>query len=141
MFKIKTLTDKMKGTVVESKSENLQAMEKMLGDLPARMNGHTKVFRSGSYETRQNPIFSSEDGEVVFSMIPRRSDFPSHLHPESVEMIYVLVGKLSVIIENETIEVNAGEAYIVSAGVSHGANCEVDTAVICGIFPRAEGLS
>lgn len=132
-------TEDKKTMESESKVDNLGLMEQMLVGWRERVSPQAEVFETGKREVRQSTLFKNALGEVMSMFIPGGADFHARIRT-SIEMLYVQTGELSVITDDQTLLIKAGQAHIFAPNVDHMIHAHTDTAVLVAVFPQAEGM-
>lgn len=66
-----------------------------------------------------SPKIIAEMNDYQFKLVKIKGDFVWHDHTETDEVFIVIEGKMSIEFENETVELNEGEMYVVPKGVKH----------------------
>lgn len=69
------------------------------------------------------------NGQLI-KVVKVKDEFVMHAHADEDEMFYVVKGKLSMKMEDETIEVNEGEFIIIPKGVRHCPIAEEETQIM-----------
>ncbi|GAB3044153.1 cupin domain-containing protein [Spirosoma pulveris] len=85
----------------------------------------------------------TEGSLVMFEMlIPPNAKVPApHFHVEVDETLYVLEGKLTMLYNTETRQLNPGDTLFIKRGLTHGfTNAHTQTArVLCALSPASIG--
>ncbi len=81
-------------------------------------------------------------GERLFQMLVHfdaGATTQSHSHPHE-QVIHVISGKLRLIMPDETVEIAAGESYVLLSNRPHGAKALAETLVVDTFNPPREDL-
>lgn len=81
-------------------------------------------------------------GDKLFQMFVEfkaGASTPSHSHPHE-QVIHVIRGRLRLILEDRTVEVPAGESFVLRSNVPHGAEAIGDTLLLDSFSPPREDL-
>ena len=65
------------------------------------------------------PRIIAEMNDYQFKLVKIKGEFVWHDHSDTDEVFIVLEGKMAIEFENETIELEEGEMYVVPKGVQH----------------------
>ncbi len=63
------------------------------------------------------PRIIVEMNDYQFKLVKIKGDFVWHNHQDTDEVFIVIEGKMKIVFENETVELNEGEMYVVPKGV------------------------
>ena len=66
-----------------------------------------------------SPKIIAEMNDYQFKLVKIKGDFVWHNHADTDEVFIVVEGKMKIEFENETVELNEGEMYVVPKGVEH----------------------
>jgi mannose-6-phosphate isomerase-like protein (cupin superfamily) len=66
-----------------------------------------------------NPKVIAEMNDYQFKLVKIQGEFIWHSHEDTDEVFIVIEGKMFIEFENETVELNEGEMYVVPKGVQH----------------------
>ena len=66
-----------------------------------------------------SPKIISEMNNYEFKLVKVKDDFVWHKHDDTDEVFIVIEGKLYIELLEETVEIEAGEMYVVPSGVKH----------------------
>lgn len=66
-----------------------------------------------------SPKVIAEMNDYQFKLVKIEGEFVWHNHPDSDEVFIVLNGQMKIELENQIIELSAGEMYVVAKGVMH----------------------
>lgn len=66
-----------------------------------------------------SPRVIAEMNDYQFKLVKIKGDFIWHNHPDTDEAFIVLEGTMFIELENEIIELNEGEMYVVLRGTDH----------------------
>ena len=76
-----------------------------------------------------SPKIIAEMNDYQFKLVKIKGDFVWHNHADTDEVFIVVEGKMKIEFENETVELNEGEMYVVPKGVEHkpfaGDECKI----------------
>jgi mannose-6-phosphate isomerase-like protein (cupin superfamily) len=62
--------------------------------------------------------------DYQIKLVKIKGDFVWHQHEQTDEVFIVIKGKMNIEFENETMELNEGEMYVVPKGVKHEPHAE-----------------
>lgn len=82
-----------------------------------------------------SPKIIAEMNDYQIKLVKIEGDFVWHNHEDTDEMFFVIEGKMEIEFENETVELNAGEMYVVPKGVNHKPRAESECKVML-VEPR-----
>ena len=82
-----------------------------------------------------SPKIIAEMNDYQFKLVKIKGDFVWHNHADTDEVFIVVEGKMKIEFENETVELNEGEMYVVAKGVEHKPFAE-DECKIMLVEPR-----
>ena len=82
-----------------------------------------------------SPKIIAEMNDYQFKLVKIKGDFVWHNHADTDETFIVVEGKMKIEFENETVELNEGEMYVVPKGVEHKPFAE-DECKIMLVEPR-----
>ena len=82
-----------------------------------------------------SPKIIAEMNDYQFKLVKIKGDFVWHNHADTDEVFIVVEGKMKIEFENETVELNEGEMYVVPKGVEHKPFAE-DECKIMLVEPR-----
>tara|TARA_Y100001968_G_C19432700_1_gene757934 strand:- start:788 stop:1147 length:360 start_codon:yes stop_codon:yes gene_type:complete len=82
-----------------------------------------------------SPKVISELNDYQIKLVKIQGDFVWHNHSDTDELFFVIEGKMNIEFENETIELNKGEMYVVPKGVEHRPYAENECEIML-IEPR-----
>ena len=82
-----------------------------------------------------SPKIIAEMNDYQFKLVKIKGDFVWHNHADTDEAFIVVEGKMKIEFENETVELNEGEMYVVPKGVEHKPFAE-DECKIMLVEPR-----
>ena len=82
-----------------------------------------------------SPKIIAEMNDYQFKLVKIKGDFVWHNHANTDEVFIVVEGKMKIEFENETVELNEGEMYVVPKGVEHKPFAE-DECKIMLVEPR-----
>tara|TARA_S200000501_G_scaffold181322_1_gene170764 strand:- start:1784 stop:2143 length:360 start_codon:yes stop_codon:yes gene_type:complete len=66
-----------------------------------------------------SPKVIAEMNNYQFKLVKIEGDFIWHNHPDTDETFIILEGSMFIELEDETVELNEGEMYVVPRGVNH----------------------
>jgi mannose-6-phosphate isomerase-like protein (cupin superfamily) len=73
--------------------------------------------------------------DYQFKLVKIKGDFVWHNHADTDEAFIVVEGKMKIEFENETVELNEGEMYVVPKGVEHKPRAETECKIML-VEPR-----
>ena len=76
------------------------------------------------------PKVIAEMNDYQFKLVKIEGQFVWHNHSDTDEVFIVVEGKMFIQFENETIELNQGEMYVVPRGVQHKPYAEKECKVM-----------
>ncbi|MDP6907119.1 MAG: cupin domain-containing protein [Candidatus Thalassarchaeaceae archaeon] len=82
-----------------------------------------------------SPKVIAEMNDYQFKLVKIKGDFVWHNHTDTDEVFIVLEGSMKIEFENETIELDEGEMYVVRKGVEHKPYAENECKVML-VEPR-----
>tara|TARA_B100000945_G_scaffold288474_1_gene260868 strand:+ start:312 stop:698 length:387 start_codon:yes stop_codon:yes gene_type:complete len=82
-----------------------------------------------------SPKVISELNDYQIKLVKIQGDFVWHNHSDTDEFFFVIEGKMNIEFENETVELNKGEMYVVPKGVEHRPYAEKECEIML-IEPR-----
>lgn len=82
-----------------------------------------------------SPKIIAEMNDYQFKLVKIKGDFVWHNHADTDETFIVVEGKMKIEFENETMELNEGEMYVVPKGVEHKPCAETECKIML-IEPR-----
>jgi|TARA_B110000914_G_scaffold148382_1_gene130059 mannose-6-phosphate isomerase-like protein (cupin superfamily) len=71
-----------------------------------------------------SPKIIAEMNDYQIKLVKIKGDFVWHQHEQTDEVFIVIKGKMNIEFENETMELNEGEMYVVPKGVKHKPHAE-----------------
>ena len=81
------------------------------------------------------PKIIAEMNDYQFKLVKIKGDFVWHDHKDTDEVFIVLEGKMTIEFENETVELNEGDMYVVPKGIQHKPHAENECKVML-VEPR-----
>ncbi len=81
------------------------------------------------------PKIIAEMNDYQFKLVKIKGDFVWHDHADTDEVFIVLEGKMTIEFEDETIELNEGDMYVVPKGIQHKPHAENECKVLL-VEPR-----
>ena len=81
------------------------------------------------------PKIIAEMNDYQFKLVKIKGDFVWHDHADTDEVFIVLEGKLTIEVEDVTVEVNVGDMYVVPKGIQHKPHAENECKVLL-VEPR-----
>ncbi len=81
------------------------------------------------------PKVVTELNDYQVKLVKIKGDFVWHNHEDTDELFYVIEGEMKIEFEDKTIELSAGEMYVVPKGVNHKPCAENECKVML-IEPR-----
>ena len=82
-----------------------------------------------------SPKIIAEMNDYQFKLVKIKGDFVWHNHADTDEAFIVVEGKMKIEFENETVELNEGEMYVVPKGVVHKPCAETECKIML-VEPR-----
>jgi len=82
-----------------------------------------------------SPKVIAEMNDYQFKLVKIQGDFVWHHHDDTDEVFIVIEGKMKIEFENETVELNEGDMYVVPKGVEHKPYAEEECKVMI-VEPR-----
>ena len=82
-----------------------------------------------------SPKIIAEMNDYQFKLVKIKGDFVWHNHADADEAFIVVEGKMKIEFENETVELNEGEMYVVPKGVEHKPCAETECKIML-VEPR-----
>ena len=82
-----------------------------------------------------SPKIIAEMNDYQFKLVKIKGDFVWHNHADTDETFIVVEGKMKIEFENETVELNEGEMYVVPKGLEHKPCAETECKIML-IEPR-----
>ena len=73
--------------------------------------------------------------DYQFKLVKIKGDFVWHDHKDTDEVFIVLEGKMTIEFENEAVELNEGDMYVVPKGIQHKPHAENECKVML-VEPR-----
>ena len=91
--------------------------------------------KSSKFSDHWSPKVIAEMNDYQFKLAKIHGEFVWHNHPDTDEVFIVLSGQMKIELEDETVELSAGEMYVVAKGVMHKPSAENECQVIL-VEPR-----
>ena len=82
-----------------------------------------------------SPKVIAEMNDYQFKLVKIKGDFVWHNHEDTDEVFIVIEGKMKIEFENETVELNEGDMYVVLKGIQHKPSAENECKVML-VEPR-----
>ena len=82
-----------------------------------------------------SPKIIAEMNDYQFKLVKIKGDFVWHNHADTDEAFIVVEGKMKIEFENDTVELNEGEMYVVPKGIEHKPRAEAECKVLL-VEPR-----
>ena len=82
-----------------------------------------------------SPKIIAEMNDYQFKLVKIQGEFVWHNHEDTDEVFIVIEGKMKIEFENETVELNEGEMYVVPKGIQHKPYAETECKVML-VEPR-----
>ena len=82
-----------------------------------------------------SPRVIAEMNDYQFKLVKIQGDFVWHHHDDTDEVFIVIEGTMKIEFENETVELNEGDMYVVPKGVEHKPYAEEECKVMI-VEPR-----
>ena len=92
-----------------------------------KINLQEKFSKFSQYWT---PKVIAEMNDYQFKLVKLEGEFVWHNHDDTDEVFIVIEGKMFIEFEDETIELNQGEMYVVPKGVQHKPYAEQECKVM-----------
>jgi len=73
--------------------------------------------------------------DYQFKLVKIKGDFVWHNHEDTDEVFIVIEGKMKIEFENETVELNEGDMYVVAKGIQHKPSAENECKIML-VEPR-----
>ena len=84
----------------------------------------------GKFSDHWSPKVIAELNDYQFKLVKIQGEFVWHNHPDTDEVFIVIEGCLKIEFAEETVELNAGEMYVVPKGVQHKPYAEEECKVM-----------
>jgi len=97
-----------------------------------KINLKEKLSKFSDYRSKK---IIAEMNDYQFKLVKIKGDFVWHNHADTDETFVVVEGKMKIEFENETVELNEGEMYVVPKGVEHKPCAETECKIML-IEPR-----
>ena len=81
------------------------------------------------------PKIIAEMNDYQFKLVKIKGDFVWHDHADTDEVFIVLEGKMTIEFEDDTVELNEGDMYVVPKGIQHKPHAENECKVLL-VEPR-----
>jgi len=98
----------------------------------AKVNLNDKLSK---FSDHWSPKVIAEMNDYQFKLAKIHGEFVWHNHLDTDEVFIVLSGQMKIELENETVELSAGEMYVVTKGVMHKPSAENECQVML-VEPR-----
>ena len=82
-----------------------------------------------------SPKVIAEMNDYQFKLVKIQGDFVWHNHTDTDEVFIVIEGEMKIEFENETVELDEGDMYVVPKGVEHKPSAEGECKVLL-VEPR-----
>ncbi|HHZ74038.1 MAG TPA: cupin domain-containing protein [Candidatus Poseidoniales archaeon] len=82
-----------------------------------------------------SPKVIAEMNDYQFKLVKIKGDFVWHNHEDTDEVFIVIEGKMKIEFENETVELNEGDMYVVAKGIQHKPSAENECKIML-VEPR-----
>ena len=82
------------------------------------------------FKNTWSPKVIAEMNDYQFKLVKLEGEFVWHNHDDTDEVFIVIEGKMFIEFEDETIELNQGEMYVVPKGVQHKPYAEQECKVM-----------
>ena len=102
-----------------------------------RMNKVNLTEKFALFSEHWTPKIIAELNDYQIKIVKVEGDFVWHDHSDTDEFFFVIEGTLFIEFESETMELNAGELYVVPKGVQHRPFAKADCKVML-IEPRGK---
>jgi mannose-6-phosphate isomerase-like protein (cupin superfamily) len=89
----------------------------------------------GQFQDQWSPKVIAELNDYQFKLVKVQGEFVWHEHPETDEAFIVLMGRLKIQMPTSTVELNAGELFVVPRGIQHKPSADEECHVLV-IEPR-----
>ena len=93
----------------------------------AKVNFENKFSKFSEYWT---PKVIAEMNDYQFKLVKVKGEFVWHNHNDTDEVFIVIDGRLKIEFADHTVELNAGEMYVVPKGVQHKPYAEEECKVM-----------
>ena len=87
------------------------------------------------FSDRWSPKVIAEMNDYQFKLVKVQGDFVWHSHPDTDEVFIVLHGQMTIEFRDNTVNLSAGEMYVVPRGVEHKP-CAADECHMLLVEPR-----
>ena len=82
-----------------------------------------------------SPKVIAEMNDYQFKLVKIKGDFVWHNHEDTDEVFIVIEGNMKIEFENETVELNEGDMYVVAKGIQHKPSAENECKIML-VEPR-----
>ena len=82
-----------------------------------------------------SPKVVAEMNDYQFKLVKIKGDFVWHNHADTDEVFIVIEGKMKIEFEDETVELNEGDMYVVAKGIQHKPSAENECKIML-VEPR-----
>ena len=82
------------------------------------------------FSAHWSPKVIAEMNDYQFKLVKIQGDFVWHHHDDTDEVFIVIEGTMKIEFENESIELNEGDMYVVPKGVKHKPSAENECKVM-----------
>ena len=107
-------------------------MNHRVGENMKKINLKEKLSK---FSDHWSPKIIAEMNDYQFKLVKIKGDFVWHNHADTDEAFIVVEGKMKIEFENETVELNEGEMYVVPKGVEHKPSAETECKIML-VEPR-----
>ena len=87
------------------------------------------------FSDQWSPKVIAELNNYQFKLVKIQNDFIWHKHDDTDEVFIVLIGKIFIEFESETVELNEGEMIVVPKGTKHRPYAKVEASIML-VEPR-----
>ena len=102
-------------------------IEKQLRNIMAKVNFEDKFSKFSEHWT---PKVIAEMNDYQFKLVKVKGEFVWHNHNDTDEVFIVLDGCLKIEFADQTVELNAGEMYVVPKGVQHKPHADEECKIM-----------
>ena len=96
--------------------KNIPSVDNQGEEMMEKINLKKKL---SQFSDHWSPRIIAEMNDYQFKLVKIQGEFVWHNHTDTDEVFIVIEGKMEIEFENETVELNEGEMYVVPKGVLH----------------------
>ena len=96
--------------------KNIPSVDNQGEEMMEKINLKKKLSK---FSDHWSPRIIAEMNDYQFKLVKIQGEFVWHNHTDTDEVFIVIEGKMEIEFENETVELNEGEMYVVPKGVLH----------------------